>query len=295
MRSLALLRVIVVLALAGCPSAGDGTGSTSTSESTGMSGASTSTSATLTSMSDEASTQADTSSSEASSGGTTTSSGSTGDTEPGGCAQVMITGDLFAPDLDGDQVGVFRTTGELLGDAAFRDRISIDFFDGATGPFDLASMGVNDNYSTCHQCIRLIEDLDFDAGMVANVYFQSQGTIDIDASSDVFGTSLSATLTGVRLVEVMIDPMTFVSTPVPGGECADIVDGTITGTAIPTDWMCVPTAYAGLDGCDCGCSLPDLDCLDATIDSCNFCDTSGSCSMEMCPGTISAADNSMCG
>jgi hypothetical protein len=293
MRSLALRRVIVLLALAGCASEGGAGSGSSSSESGGTT--STTSSSTTTSVSEEVSTQADTSSSEASSGGASTSSGSTGDTEPGGCAQVTISGDLFAPDLDGDQVGVFRTTGQLLGDAALRDRISIDFFDGATGPFDLASMGVNDNYSTCHQCIRLIEDLDFDAGMVANVYFQSQGTIDIDPSSDVFGTSLSATLTGVRLVEVTIDPMTFVSTPVPDGACADIVDGTITGTAIPMEWMCAPTAYAGLDGCDCGCSLLDLDCLDMTIDSCNFCDTNGSCSMENCPGTIDATDNTMCG
>jgi hypothetical protein len=64
-----------------------------------------------------------------------------------------------------------------------------------------------------------------------------------------------------------------------------------------TDWTCPLSLYdqTGLaEACDCGCGLTDPDCDDMTIESCEMCDSPGSCSEEACPGTIDALDNSIC-
>lgn len=64
--------------------------------------------------------------------------------------------------------------------------------------------------------------------------------------------------------------------------CGDgICDGFCeTGTSCPTDcasrWNCDPTWYD--DGeCDCGCGIVDSDCADATLSSCRYCTSVGSC------------------
>ncbi len=63
---------------------------------------------------------------------------------------------------------------------------------------------------------------------------------------------------------------------------------------VPAEWTCSPTFYGADDGCDCGCGAVDPDCADATLASCEFCDDTGSCSDDVCPGTIDATDNSTC-
>lgn len=61
----------------------------------------------------------------------------------------------------------------------------------------------------------------------------------------------------------------------------------------PAQWTCAPEYY-GDHTCDCGCGVFDIDCADATVDACDYCDDAGSCSIMGCPGTIDPEDNSTC-
>jgi len=65
------------------------------------------------------------------------------------------------------------------------------------------------------------------------------------------------------------------------------------GGGAPTGWTCAPKFY-GDAHCDCGCGLVDKDCADATVDACEFCDDSGSCSEAACPGSIDPNNNATC-
>jgi hypothetical protein len=183
--------------------------------------------------------------------------------------------------------------------AADADRIQLELygppdFDGdLTGMFDLAAPG-DDNYATCSRCVRLIVDAEGQAA--GKIFFQLSGTMDIDPASTQLSGTIDATLTDVTLVEVEIDPDTFESTPVSGGECLHLATGTIDVVApvVPATWTCDAEFYA--DGqCDCGCgAFDDLDCTDMTVGSCDFCDDMGSCSATACPGTIDPANNAVC-
>lgn len=64
--------------------------------------------------------------------------------------------------------------------------------------------------------------------------------------------------------------------------------------SVPPEWTCEPSYYGTDDGCDCGCGAFDPDCPDSSVESCNWCDDSGSCNTEPCPGTIDPMDNSIC-
>jgi hypothetical protein len=62
---------------------------------------------------------------------------------------------------------------------------------------------------------------------------------------------------------------------------------------VPFWWDCVPSAYG--DGvCDCGCSVPDIDCADGDIETCETCNTTGSCNGASCPGRIDPDDTAHC-
>ena len=63
----------------------------------------------------------------------------------------------------------------------------------------------------------------------------------------------------------------------------------------PSPWTCNPAYYEDGD-CDCGCGLPDPDCADNTLASCEYCDLDGSCSDMDCPGNtqIDPDDNAVC-
>ena len=98
---------------------------------------------------------------------------------------------------------------------------------------------------------------------------------------------------GVRLIEVTIDD-DFNSIPVADGECIEIVDTMVTGVAVPEGWTCNDAFFAALDGCDCGCGVQDPDCLDETLDVCDYCDDAGSCSEDECPGSIDPDNNAIC-
>lgn len=209
-----------------------------------------------------------------------------------------ITADMWAHLQSDGTFGAYGAVPSPDGGAADPDRLQIEFygppdFDGdQTGMFDLAAAG-DDNYATCSRCVRLIEDAGSGAG---RIFFQLSGTMDVDPASTQLEGTLTATLTDVLLVEVTIEEGTFVSTPVAGGECLHLAtaDIAVVPPMPPAGWTCDAEFYA--DGfCDCGCgAFDDLDCADMTIDSCEYCDATGSCSTEECPGTIDPANTIGC-
>ena len=76
-------------------------------------------------------------------------------------------------------------------------------------------------------------------------------------------------------------------------DCADGSDEDPAMCGGGGSWSCDPSYYG--DGlCDCGCGEMDSDCYDSSVDSCEYCDDPGSCSVDVCPGTIDPNDNSTC-
>jgi hypothetical protein len=203
---------------------------------------------------------------------------------PGDCSVVTISTDLV---VAGDNVYQLFAP-DLLGDPDVDDIIQFEFYAPDTGSFDL-SAAPNDNYSMCSQCIVAAED----EGAV--LFFQAEGTMDV-ADDPTDGTFVGS-LSGVRLVEVTIDPDTFVSTPVKDGACIEITDGDVASAEppdVPAEWTCDQDYYGTDDGCDCGCGALDPDCPDMDIDSCEYCANEGSCSATDCPGDIDPMDISTC-
>ena len=81
------------------------------------------------------------------------------------------------------------------------------------------------------------------------------------------------------------------------GSCSDaICPGSIdlednTTCDLPEGWTCAAYTY-GNGVCDCGCGVIDRDCNSLKRDACDTC--SNGCSVEYCPGTIDAEDNTIC-
>jgi hypothetical protein len=63
----------------------------------------------------------------------------------------------------------------------------------------------------------------------------------------------------------------------------------------PAGWTCTPATYADGHQCECGCGIPDPDCADGTLASCDDCLAQGSCASGLCPSSILADDNAHCG
>ena len=86
------------------------------------------------------------------------------------------------------------------------------------------------------------------------------------------------------------------TTPVEGGACLHLATAAvdIVPPVVPAGWNC-DAGYYGDGACDCGCGVFDeLDCTDKTVDSCEWCNDTGSCSTGSCPGTIKPTDNAVC-
>jgi hypothetical protein len=93
-----------------------------------------------------------------------------------------------------------------------------------TGLFNLTSQ-VNSNYVSCEQC--LIVRQDKDAGTPTKYFFQNGGTININPMTPPGSAQISLTHQDVTLGEVTLDVNTFETTPVPDGECLQVVTDTI--------------------------------------------------------------------
>ncbi len=59
-------------------------------------------------------------------------------------------------------------------------------------------------------------------------------------------------------------------------------------------WLCSDRRWADGSRCDCGCGAIDPDCETPGLDSCDDCDSPGSCSGPACPGTIEPEYNGYC-
>jgi hypothetical protein len=81
--------------------------------------------------------------------------------------------------------------------------------------------------------------------------------------------------------------------PIQGCAVGDTCN--INSVCLSPAWTCDDDYFGGNDGCDCGCGVVDIDCADATVGSCEFCNDTGSCSTDACPGTINATNNAVCG
>ena len=184
-----------------------------------------------------------------------------------------------------------------LGTAA-ADSIRIEFYGSTAGPnldgeakgtFNLGT-GIDNNYATCARCVRVFED----PSIPGKIFFQQSGTMVIDATSDQLNGTLKGTITNLTLVEVTI-AADFVSTPVPNGACVHITTAalSVTPPVVPATWACDPSYY-GDSACDCGCGVADIDCANALIASCEYCNDTGSCSNTACPGTINPTNNAIC-
>ena len=87
------------------------------------------------------------------------------------------------------------------------------------GTYDLSGM----NYADCGLCVLLLGDC-YASNQCDQVFFVSEGTLDIDVLSGS-GGPFRATLRDAVFEEVTLDPSTYTSTPVAGGErwCLDEV------------------------------------------------------------------------
>jgi len=139
-----------------------------------------------------------------------------------GCTTISPTGSIEP--IEPGRLALELTSLGLGG--ADLDYLQLEFYDPATGSFNLAT-GDNSNYASCVQCLRIFEDAT-ETGL-GRQYFQSKGSINIGSSSRVHDDppSLSVTLTDVELVEVTIQEGTFTSTKVPNGKCLKLSNRTL--------------------------------------------------------------------
>ena len=72
------------------------------------------------------------------------------------------------------------------------------------------------------------------------------------------------------------------------------VEDTTQCTPPPTGWTCSATYYGDEGVCHCGCGVPDPDCADEGVDSCDTCNAPGGCARGSCPSAIDPDDNSAC-
>lgn len=78
--------------------------------------------------------------------------------------------------------------------------------------------------------------------------------------------------------------------------CPNTIDPTSNGNCDqpppPAGWTCPPNTYADGLECDCGCSVPDLDCKDADFETCQRCDVCGG--HGACEGNVDPTDTTEC-
>jgi hypothetical protein len=127
-------------------------------------------------------------------------------------------------DVDGGAID------EGYGSPALVDDISFQFYNlGAgfhTGSINLAT-GDDSNYQTCSECLLVFQDFNDSTNQYTKAFFQSQGVLTIDPTTPPGSDPIILSWSNVKLVEVTIDPNTFISTPVPNGACYNIVSDTV--------------------------------------------------------------------
>lgn len=262
--------VVVALLAIGCAEGGSDSSGVGASGATG-SGASGGAGASGGSIGSGASSAGGHSSTAGTGGGVSQGGGGQGGGSP--CSQtIQVTG-----------VDAFRTaainiyagqTLPPLGGAA-PDRLNLEFYaelatSPITGAIDLAA-GENVNYGTCSTCVLAVQDLpESESDPDPIVYFAISGTLDIGATTFAETDEdphyiMGGSLTNAKLVEVVIDPDSFVSTPVPNGRCIEISNLPIDMTPPPAGWTCDAAFFNDGEICDCACGGDDPDCANASL------------------------------
>ena len=147
------------------------------------------------------------------------------------CKPAVLDGTRVRTDscVDGS-CGVYQVGSDSITDLGFGgtlpDIISFEFYSQATGTFNLA-IGNDSNFGTCTQCIVIYQDLNGPNDPQKN-FFQTSGMLTIDMNT-VPGVAADVGLSwsNLTLSEVTIDPETFTSTVVPGGDCYAVVDSDV--------------------------------------------------------------------
>lgn len=154
------------------------------------------------------------------------------------------------------------------------------------GTFDLKA-GNQANYSSCAICVRAFER--DDQGQVVKQYFQSGGSITL--TEDPFTNKrIVGSLTDLQLEEVTIAQQTFMSTPVPGGKCANFGSYAVDHDRVPNAWTCQHADYDSTTNCNCACGTPDPDCIINNVPVVG-CTTGQACFNDAC---VAAPANDTC-
>ena len=156
---------------------------------------------------------------------------------PVNCTEITL-GDFQSEGGDGTQSAFIAVSSPNMGDTADLDHMKVEFYgsqfeagyDGEqTGTFDLTADG-DDNFATCSRCVLLF--VDPDDAVPGKTFYQSSGTLVLDAGSDQIDGAISGTFTDLTLVEVTIGS-DYTSTPVPGGACLHLASASAVAMAPP--------------------------------------------------------------
>lgn len=166
---------------------------------------------------------------------------------------------------------VTKINDNILGDHSLQDQLIISFPENIAeaGSYDLTSTS-NKNYSTCTECVLVLEDVNT-SGQVTREYFQTSGTLTIEEVDDSYGINgtVSATLEEVTIAD---EEGGYLSTPVPNGKCVEIEGGIFSGICVPnckaedgTDKICGDNGCGHECGEGCGtdlaCSADQKECV----------------------------------
>lgn len=202
---------------------------------------------------------------------TDTDSTDTGDTDPvvtpDGCIGFSIDSKIKFD----RGIYVTKINDNILGDHSLQDQLIISFPENIAeaGSYDLTSTS-NKNYSTCTECVLVLEDVNT-SGQVTREYFQTSGTLTIEEVDDSYGINgtVSATLEEVTIAD---EEGGYLSTPVPNGKCVEIEGGIFSGICVPnckaedgTDKICGDNGCGHECGEGCGtdlaCSADQKECV----------------------------------
>lgn len=147
---------------------------------------------------------------------------------------------------------------------------------GAPGVVDLGD-GDQTNYATCTTCLLA----QVDGG---DLYFQYEGTVEIDPDSYSLHGYVKGTLEGVILREAVIDPTTLDSNIVGGGLCIELANVSFEA-GVPPECSCDGLG-CGDDGCggSCGECEDSLTCVEGECVCVPDCALSNECGDDGCGG-----------
>ena len=151
---------------------------------------------------------------------------------PATCMPAVLDGTRVRVSNCGDgSCGAYQVGSDGMTDLGFGgalpDIISFEFYSQATGTFNLA-IGNDSNYATCTQCVLIFQDLNGPQLIPQKNFFQTGGMLTIEMNT-IPGVAADVGLSwsNLTLAEVTIDPETFHSTLVPGGDCYTVVDSDV--------------------------------------------------------------------